>query len=76
MNYSDVLSSAFRAYKPNLVAGYLLEVCRAFNHFYHKHKILTGDEKLLSSRMTLVWSTNQILTAGLKVLNIETPEYM
>jgi len=76
LNYDEVLSNAYRTYRPNVVTQFLLDVCRAFNHFYQKQKILTGDPALLKSRMTLVLNTRDVLVAGLKILGIESPEVM
>ncbi len=52
-------------------------MCKAFNYFYHKHKVLGIDDKDLEmSRMTLVYATYRVLSKALSVLNIETPEAM
>lgn len=74
--YDDALTGAFRIYKPHILASYLLDVCRSFNHFYHKHRIIGEEEGIESSRMTLVYATMIILQQGLKVLNIQSPEAM
>lgn len=74
--YEDTLNAAFNNYKPHILAGYLLETCQRFNHFYHKHRILSGEEHLIRSRMTLVSLTQKGLQQGLAVLNIESPQFM
>ena len=76
LSYDEILASSFRLFKPHILASYLLDVCRAFNQFYHKHRILGEDVKVEESRMLLVNCTNKILEAGLKVLNIQAPQYM
>jgi arginyl-tRNA synthetase len=76
LNYEDVLRNAYRMYKPNLVAQYLLDVCQAFNHFYHVHRILGEAPELVSSRMVLVDCTRRVLEAGLEILGLQAPDTM
>ncbi len=74
MNYPDVLANAASAYKPNLLAQYLLELASAFNLFYNKHRIVGSPNE--ADRILLVYLTGQVLNLGLKVLNIESPKAM
>ncbi len=74
MNYPDVLSAAAAAYKPNVLAQYLLELAAAFNLFYNKHRIIGSPNE--ADRMLLVQLTGHVLKMGLKVLNIEAPKAM
>lgn len=77
MTYGETLSNAYRAYKPNIVATYLLALCRAFNHFYHKHSVLQEpDAKIQQSRLALTKATQIVLEKGLAVLGIQAPDQM
>jgi arginyl-tRNA synthetase len=76
LNYDDILKNAFRMYKPNILAQYLLDVCQAFNHFYHACRILGEPADVEASRMVLVDTTRRVLEAGLKILGIQAPEVM
>ncbi len=76
MQYEMVLAQSFRIFKPSTLAGYLLDVCTAFNQFYHHHKILVGEPALIKSRIALVYITQSVIISGLRVLNIEAPEKM
>jgi arginyl-tRNA synthetase len=76
MRYEDILRQSFQNFKPSILAGYLLDVAAAFNRFYHNHKIIGGDQALAPSRMALVSITQQVIRAGLKVLNIQSPMAM
>lgn len=76
LNYDEVLTHACNGFKPHLIANYLLEVCRNYGHFYHSHRIIGGDEKYVKSRIALVFATQKVIEAGLKILNIECPEAM
>jgi len=76
LQYEDVLRKSYDAYKPNILAQYLLDVCGHFSSFYHKHRILGDDGQVQSSRLALVLATERIITGGLQILNVPTPDAM
>lgn len=76
MAYDETLAAAFRTFKPNILAQYLLEVCGAFSRFYHNNRILGEVERVEASRMALVAATQAVLFQGLKNLSIRAPEMM
>ncbi len=76
LNFSETLRASFQHFKPHILAGYLLDVCRSFSQFYHNNRILGETPQIEASRMVLVSITQKILAQGLKVLNIEAPDAM
>ena len=77
MRYDEVLNLAFESFKPHLVANYLLDLCRCFGHFYHRHRILNASEpELVAARMSLVHATEKVLKSGLSILNMQAPRAM
>lgn len=76
LNFPTVLSSAFAAFKPHILATYLLDICRLFNQFYSRHRILDAEEKVQESRLLLVHMTQLALGRGLELLNIPIPDAM
>jgi len=76
LRFQDSVAAAYRQYKPNILAQYLLDLCSAFSHFYHKNRILGEAAEVEASRMSLVSATEKILVQGLRLLNIEAPEAM
>ncbi|MBS1971844.1 MAG: arginine--tRNA ligase [Bdellovibrionales bacterium] len=76
LQFEDILTGAYKQYRPNILAQYLLEVCGSFSHFYHKCRIIGEAPEVESSRIALVAATERILIQGLKILNIEAPEAM
>lgn len=76
MAYPDTLANAYKYFKPNLVANYLLDLCGAYNRFYHNHKILGGDEDRRAGRLALVKATQAVIDSGLKILNMPAPNRM
>lgn len=76
MHLKGLLKTSFEMFKPNLVAQYALEICKNFNGFYNKHRILTESSDVVNSRMLLVQMTALVLKQTLTVLNIKTPNEM
>ena len=76
LQFEDILNGAYKQYRPNILAQYLLELCGNFSHFYHKCRILGEAPEVESSRIALVVATEKVLIQGLKILNIQAPEAM
>ncbi len=78
LNYSEALTISYKNFKPSFLAQYLLDVCRAFSSFYQSQKILDPaiDEKLTLSRLRLVQCVESLLTQGLGILGVQSPEKM
>lgn len=76
LQFAHVVDVSYRQYRPNVLAQYLLDLCSHFSHFYHKNRIIGEAEDVESSRITLVAAASQVLTEGLRLLNIPSPEAM
>lgn len=77
LSFDETLTTAYRNYKPNILATYLLDLSHAFNVFYHHHSVLQEpDQDLRQGRLALVKATQLILEKGLAVLGIRSPEQM
>ncbi|MGI6081388.1 MAG: arginine--tRNA ligase [Limnochordia bacterium] len=72
--FEAVVASAEAGRDPSAVARYLLELCRAFNGFYHAHRIV-GSE-LMAERLALLDATRTVIRNGLHLLGIQAPEEM
>lgn len=59
--------------EPHIVARKLIDVAKAFNHFYHDCPILRAEEGLRAARISLVRATATTLRYGLWLLGIEAP---
>jgi len=61
--------------EPSLVARYLLDVCAAFNRFYHDCPVLKcEDENVRRTRIALVKATSIVLKNGLTLIGLKTPK--
>jgi arginyl-tRNA synthetase len=74
---SETISQAVFATEPAILAKYTFGLAKAFNLFYHNHKILTEENE--SKRAILIAAadlTRKTLTSALSTLGIEVPERM
>ncbi len=63
--------------EPHRLCGYLFDVASAFTTFYELCPVLRAEsEELRASRLLLASATAQVLSTGLGLLGIETPDRM
>lgn len=68
----EKIAAAIRDLEPSYVTRCLINVCKAFNTFYHDCSIAKEeDEKLRASRITLTKSTRTIIGVCLKLIGLE-----
>ena len=73
--FPERIKSAIADYEPSVVTRYILDLCAAFNRFYHDVKIVScEDEKLKSSRLALTAATRQVLKTALHLICMQTPD--
>ncbi len=73
--FPERVISAIEDYEPSLVTRYILDLCAAFNRFYHECSIANCEDKeLKSSRIALTRATNQILKTALHLICMQSPE--
>ncbi len=61
-------------YEPSTVTRYILDVCQAFNRFYHDCPILKAEEKTKALRVLLCRITRNVLFNALWLIGLERPE--
>ncbi len=62
--------------KPSVLARYLIDLARDFNHFYHNCPVLKAEGEKRQARLILADATRIVLKKGLYLLGIEAPEKM
>ena len=73
----ETIQQAANANEPSILAKYTFNLAKAFNLFYHHHKILPEPD--LTKRAVLISVADTVrrsLTAALNTLGIEVPEKM
>ena len=73
--FPERVNAAIEDYEPSVITRYILDLCAAFNRFYHDCSIANcEDEKLKSSRIALTKATNQLLRTALHLICMQSPE--
>ena len=74
--YENVLKQTAEKYEPSILTSYLLDLAKAFNQYYNKHRISTDDVNLRKLGIIICIITSKILVKGMNILGIEMPEKM
>ena len=73
--FPERVSAAISDYEPSVITRYILDLCAAFNRFYHDCKIVNcEDEKLRSARVALTAATKTVLGTALHLICMQSPE--
>jgi len=73
--FPEKVEAAIAEYEPSVVTRYILDLCAAFNGFYHDCKIAScEDENLKNSRLALTAATSRVLKTALHLICMQTPE--
>ena len=72
--YKDVIHQATVELTPHILCTYLYELAQVFNRFYENSMVIGNDREKI--RIKLVEAYAGILSSGLMVLGIPTPERM
>ena len=73
--FPERVNAAIEDYEPSCVTRYILDLCAAFNRFYHECKIVAcEDEAQRASRIALTKAANRVLKTALGLICMQTPE--
>jgi len=73
----EVIVSSANANEPAILAKYTFNLAKAFNLFYHNHKIISEENEVKRAVLILAADlTRRSLTAALNCMGIEVPERM
>ena len=73
--FPERVDEALAEYEPSVITRYILDLCAAFNRFYHECQILSAeDEATRKNRIALVAATNTVLGRALHLICLKTPE--
>lgn len=72
--FNEILKKYAIDLSPSILANYLFELAKDFNHFYNENKILGDNKETTDFRMFLTLLTNKILQEGMYQLGIEPLE--
>ena len=73
--FPEKVSAAIADYEPSVITRYALDLCAAFNRFYHDCKIVNCENKEeRATRLALTAATKEVLGTALRLICIATPE--
>ena len=73
--FPDSVSEAIAQYEPSLITRYILDLCAAFNRFYHNCQILScEDESVKRQRIKLTACVRQVLGKSLELICMKKTE--
>ncbi|MBQ9428394.1 MAG: arginine--tRNA ligase, partial [Clostridia bacterium] len=73
--FPERVQSAIDDYEPSTITRYILDLCAAFNRFYHGCPILGADDPdVRATRVSLVRATSQVLGNALRLICLKTPD--
>jgi len=74
--FIDIMDVAYKTLEPQVVANYLQSLATKFHKFYSECRVINEDQALTAARIALINAVKVILSNGLRVLGISTPERM
>ena len=74
--YPEILERSALQYEPHQLIQYLRDLATSFHSYYNAHQFIVEDAELRNARLNLICATKQVLSNGLTLLNINTPESM
>jgi arginyl-tRNA synthetase len=74
--YPEVIETSARMRAPHILAHYLHTLATEFHAYYNAHQFLVDGENLRNARLNLILATKTVLTDGLSLLGISSPEEM
>jgi arginyl-tRNA synthetase len=75
--FEDSVAQAANATEPAILAKYTFNLAKAFNLFYHNHKIISEENAVKRAVLIMIAdATRAALTTALDTMGIEVPERM
>jgi len=75
--FPEIIQNAAKEYAPSILANYLYELVKEYNHFYQSVSILNEmDEDTRKLRLALSDSVAQVASRGMCLLGIHVPDRM
>lgn len=73
--FPEKVNSAIADYEPSVITRYIIDVCSAFNRFYHDCKILNApSDEVKHTRLRITDATRITLANAMRLICMKTPE--
>ncbi len=74
--YPEVVEAAALAHEPHQVAYYLRDLANDFHTYYNAHQFIVDDGAVRNARLALISAVRQVISNGLGLLGVSSPEKM
>ncbi len=74
--FPEVIEKSAAYHEPHQLIQFLRELANQFHAYYNAHQFLVDNQDLCNARLNLISAIRQVLSNGLVLLNISTPETM
>mgnify|MGYP003296282760 CR=1 FL=1 len=74
LEFPGAVVRAAEAYKPSILADYLFQTAQLYSSFYQNSPILKSEDEIKNKRLRLCALFAKVISKGLDLLGIETPE--
>ena len=75
-DFPPLIEAASKELSPHTVAFYLKDLAGLLHSYYNSTQILSGDERLVQSRLLLLMAIKQVIKNGLALIGVNAPERM
>ena len=73
--FPERVCEALAEYEPSVITRYILDLCAAFNRFYHECQILSAEDPAVrDNRIATVAAVRTVLGRALSLICLKTPE--
>lgn len=73
--FPEKVNLAIKDYEPSVITRYIIEVCSAFNRFYHNCQIISSEDKAVkNTRLRLTAAAKSVIGNALRLICLKTPE--
>lgn len=76
LEFPEIVQSCALTFEPHRLTTYLREVAETFHRFYHEHRVINDDKKLMQARLTVCLMAKIVIANGCKILGVSCPEKM
>jgi arginyl-tRNA synthetase len=74
--FPGLVAKAAESLEPQRIVGYLDDLARLANGWYHRHRVIGVAEEIERARLVLVRATQIVLANGLNLIGVTAPERM
>ena len=73
--FGESVKDAIKEYEPSVITRYIIDVCSAFNKFYHNCQIATADDiNVRNTRVRLTSATKEVLGNAFELICMKKTE--